>query len=149
MADRLGTGTHICTTRTRTATYAPVAGTGLLQRRRSSGVVLYAFRYDRRRCYCTIRGDRLDEGVVMQKTLEIYLREQRELIANAIYESCRENCECSKTGITCGCACRISAVIALSSKLEVDTEVNLAKARQEISNVIKLPTRTRPSDTRE
>ena len=85
----------------------------------------------------------------MQKTLEIYLREQRELIAEKIYESCRENCECSKTGITCGCACRISAVIALSSKLEVDTEVNLAKARKEISNVIKLPTRTRPSDTRE
>jgi hypothetical protein len=85
----------------------------------------------------------------MQKTLEIYLREQRELIAKKIYESCKENCECSRTGITCGCACGISAVIALNTKIEVDTEVNLAKARQEISNVIKLPTRTRPSDTRE
>ena len=85
----------------------------------------------------------------MQKTLEMYLREQRELIAKKIYESCKENCECSKTGITCGCACGISAVIALNTKIEVDTEVDLAKARQMIDNVIQLPTRTRPSDTRE
>jgi hypothetical protein len=89
----------------------------------------------------------------MQKTLEIYLREQRELISQKIYESCKENCECSRTGITCGCACGISAVIALNTKLEVRTEpdqvVDLAKARDKISNVINLPTRTRPSDTRE
>lgn len=88
----------------------------------------------------------------MQKTLEIYLREQRELISQRIYESCKENCECSKTGITCGCACRISAIIALNSRLEVepapDQPVDLAKAKDKISNVIKLPTRTRPSDTR-
>ena len=127
------------------------AGISFLYRGRSSrhGFILYVSRHGRGSSYCNIRGDRINEGVVMQKTLEIYLKEQREIIANAIYESCKQNCECSRTGITCGCACRISAVIALNTKLEVDTEVNLSKARQEIDNVIRLPTRTRPSDTRE
>lgn len=88
----------------------------------------------------------------MQKTLEIYLREQREKIASQILAS-YEPQENDEKGVWAQ-ALEHCAKIVLSGDgddqtvdqqpsldLDLDTDV--------VNNVIKLPTRTRPSDTRE
>jgi hypothetical protein len=87
----------------------------------------------------------------MQKTLEIYLREQRELIAQGIENWCSLYCECSNGADKCGCTCYKLAEVARN--VEVDVNIH-AYGEQEwtqprsFSNVIELPTR-RQSDTRE
>ena len=87
----------------------------------------------------------------MQKTLEIYLREQRELIAQEIENWCSSYCECSKGADKCGCTCYKLAEVARN----VDVDLNLQQYGQQewtratsFTNVIELPTR-RQSDTRE
>lgn len=87
----------------------------------------------------------------MQKTLEIYLREQREKIASQILAS-YEPQEGDDPGLWAR-ALEHCVKIVLSG---VDTaennrtvELELPENTEILNNVIKLPTRTRPSDTRE
>ena len=90
----------------------------------------------------------------MQKTLEIYLREQREKIASQILASyepqegddpglwARALEHCVKIVLSGDDKDQVTdAQLNLDLDLKLDTEV--------VNNVIKLPTRTRPSDTRE
>lgn len=87
----------------------------------------------------------------MQKTLEIYLREQREKIAAEILAS-YEPQEGDDPGLWARALEHCVKIVLsgddkdqvadeqLNLDLKLDTEV--------VNNVIKLPTRTRPSDTR-
>jgi hypothetical protein len=87
----------------------------------------------------------------MQKTLEIYLREQREKIAEQILAS-YEPQENDNSGLWAR-AIELCAKVVLSETDTVETsntvEIDLPVDTEMFSNVIKLPTRTRPSDTRE
>ena len=87
----------------------------------------------------------------MQRTLEIYLREQREKVAEEILASYQPQ-EGDDSGLWAR-ALEHCAKIVLSG---VDTaenndnvELELPENTEILNNVIKLPTRTRPSDTRE
>ena len=87
----------------------------------------------------------------MQKTLEIYLQEQRRGIADKILAS-YEPQEGDESGLWAR-ALEHCAKIVLSGddaetvdqQLNLELEINV----ESMNNVIKLPTRTRPSDTRE
>jgi len=87
----------------------------------------------------------------MQKTLEIYLREQREKIAEQILAS-YEPQEGDDSGLWAR-ALEHCAKIVLSDTDMLETsstvDINLPVDAEMFNNVIKLPTRTRPSDTRE
>jgi Txe/YoeB family toxin of Txe-Axe toxin-antitoxin module len=87
----------------------------------------------------------------MQKTLEIYLKEQREKIAEQILAS-YEPQKNDNSGLWAR-AIEHCAKVVLSETDTVETsntvEIDLPVDTEMFSNVIKLPTRTRPSDTRE
>ena len=87
----------------------------------------------------------------MQKTLEIYLNEQRENIAQEIENWCSSNCDCSNGATSCTCTCTKLARIVRETTFDLTLQ---EYGQQEwtratsFSNVIELPTR-RQSDTRE
>ena len=87
----------------------------------------------------------------MQKTLEIYLREQREKIAEEILAS-YEPQEGDDSGLWAR-ALEHCAKIVLSDddneQVEQQLDLDLELDTEILNNVIRLPTRTRPSDTRE
>ena len=86
----------------------------------------------------------------MQRTLEIYLREQREEIAAKVLASYepQENDDAGLWARALEHCARIILSEDDDKNVEQQLDLGLEVNTETLNNVIKLPTRTRPSDTR-